>query len=201
VRVLPCGSSAVLVDVGSADHAARLHAGLRAAPPYGVSELVPGAQTVLVRFDPAVTTAERVREAVATADLAQAGQVEGALVEIPVMYDGEDLDEVARLTGLSTQEVVALHSGATYRVAFCGFAPGFAYLTGLPAKLQVPRLDAPRVSVPAGSVAVAGEYAAVYPRSSPGGWRLLGRTSVGLWDLSRDPPALLVPGTTVRFQP
>jgi KipI family sensor histidine kinase inhibitor len=120
-------------------------------------------------------------------------------VEIPVTYDGEDLGEVAALTGLSEAEVVARHQGASYRVAFCGFSPGFAYLTGLPRELHVPRRETPRTVVPAGSVAVAGDYASVYPRASPGGWRLLGRTDVPLWDLDRDPPALLRPGTRVRF--
>jgi KipI family sensor histidine kinase inhibitor len=199
VRVLPCGSSALLVELGTAEETARVHAGLAAAPPYGVEELVPAAVTVLVRFDPSVTTAEQVATAVRSTPARDTATAVGASVEIPVQYDGDDLDDVARLTGLSVEEVVARHRAATYRVAFCGFAPGFAYLTGLPAELHVPRLSTPRTSVPAGAVAVAGEYAAVYPRASPGGWRLLGRTELTMWDLARDPPALLVPGATVRF--
>jgi KipI family sensor histidine kinase inhibitor len=199
VRLLPCGSSGLLVELGSGDEAARVYAGLLAAPPYGVEELVPAARTVLVRWDSGRTTRERVAEAVRATPPVEPQAVGRDAVEIPVVYDGEDLDEVARLTGLAPGQVVARHREADYRVAFCGFAPGFAYLTGLPAELHVPRLDTPRTSVPAGAVAIAGDYAAVYPRSSPGGWRLLGRTDMPLWDLARDPPALLVPGTRVRF--
>jgi KipI family sensor histidine kinase inhibitor len=125
--------------------------------------------------------------------------LEDRLVELPVTYDGPDLESVARHTGLSVEEVVERHRGSEYVVAFCGFAPGFAYLTGLPAQLHVPRLEEPRSRVPAGSVGLAGEFTGVYPRSSPGGWRLIARTAETLWDLDRDPPALLAPGTRVRF--
>jgi KipI family sensor histidine kinase inhibitor len=116
-----------------------------------------------------------------------------------VTYDGPDLDDVTRLTGLSRAEVVAAHTGTPWRVAFGGFAPGFAYLVGGDPRLRVPRRVRPRPSVPAGSVALAGEFSGVYPRSSPGGWQLLGRTDTVLWDVDRDPPALLTPGTIVRF--
>jgi KipI family sensor histidine kinase inhibitor len=197
--VLPCGTAAVLVELGSGDEAARLHAGLEVALPAGVQELAPGARTVLVRFDRRVTDAARVIAALGEVQPRDPGTTDAALVEVPVVYDGEDLEDVARLTALSVEEVVARHQAPTYRVAFCGFAPGFAYLTGLPVELHVSRRETPRVSVPAGAVAIAGEYAAVYPRSSPGGWRLLGRTDLPLWDLHRDPPALLRPGTRVRF--
>jgi KipI family sensor histidine kinase inhibitor len=199
VRLLPCGSAALLVELESGDEAVQLHAALQLAPPSGVEELVPGARTVLVRFDPRATDVARLAEGVRGTQPADAGATEEAVVEIPVTYDGEDLSDVARLTGLSEAEVVALHEGSTYRVAFCGFSPGFAYLTGLPEQLHVPRRDTPRVSVPAGALAIAGEHTAVYPRSSPGGWQLLGRTELVMWDLSRDPPALLRPGTQVRF--
>ena len=120
-------------------------------------------------------------------------------VEIAVRYDGPDLDDVAALTGLSRAEVVAAHTGSPWRVAFGGFAPGFAYLVGGDPRLRVPRRDRPRPSVPAGAVGLAGEFSGVYPRSSPGGWQLLGTTSAVLFDVDRDPPALLHPGTTVRF--
>lgn len=121
------------------------------------------------------------------------------VVEIPVRYDGEDLREVADICSLSVNEVIALHAGADYRLEFCGFAPGFAYLRGLPAVLHVPRRASPRSRVPAGSVAIAAEYSAVYPRESPGGWHLLGTTSLVMWDTTRPAPALLVPGARVRF--
>jgi KipI family sensor histidine kinase inhibitor len=120
---------------------------------------------------------------------------------IPVRYDGPDLAAVAGAAGLSAGQVVALHSGAVYEVAFCGFAPGFGYLTGLPEPLHMPRRATPRTTVPAGSVAIAAGYAAVYPGASPGGWHLLGATDLILFDPVRDPPALLAPGTRVRFDP
>jgi len=120
---------------------------------------------------------------------------------IPVHYDGADLDLVARTAELSVAQVVKLHSSAEYTVAFCGFAPGFGYLIGLPEPLRQARLDDSRPSVPAGSVAVAGEFSAVYPRSSPGGWRLLGHTDVVMFDPAADPPARLTPGDRVRFEP
>jgi KipI family sensor histidine kinase inhibitor len=122
-------------------------------------------------------------------------------VEIAVRYDGDDLHAVAAETGLAPHHVVEVHASVTYTVAFCGFAPGFAYLTGLDQRLHLPRLSTPRTRVPAGSVAIAAEYAGVYPRSSPGGWRLLGRTDADLFDPDRREPALLTPGTRVRFVP
>ena len=124
---------------------------------------------------------------------------EGDLVELPVSYDGPDLESVAGLCGLDVDEVVRRHREAVYVVAFCGFAPGFAYLTGLPEELEVPRLEEPRSKVPPGSVGLAGTFTGVYPRSSPGGWQLIARTEERLWDVGREPPALLAPGTRVRF--
>ncbi|MGW5931227.1 5-oxoprolinase subunit B family protein [Streptomyces anulatus] len=122
-------------------------------------------------------------------------------VEIPVVYDGPDLDEVGALWGVPAGEVAALHSRTAFRVAFCGFAPGFGYLTGLPERLHVPRRTTPRTRVPAGAVALAGPYTGVYPRPSPGGWQIVGRMPApgALWDPAREPAALLVPGTPVRF--
>ncbi len=120
-------------------------------------------------------------------------------VEIVVRYDGPDLDDVAAHTGLTPTEVIEAHTGTPWRVAFGGFAPGFAYLVGGDPRLHVPRRERPRPSVAAGSVGLAGEFSGVYPRSSPGGWQLLGTTDAVLWDIDREPPALLRPGTTVRF--
>jgi KipI family sensor histidine kinase inhibitor len=171
--------------------------GLRAAGELpGVVDLVPAARTVLVEGDPRPDL-ERLLAGLAAADAAPTGPV----VEIPVAYDGPDLAAVAELTGLGEAEVVRRHAAADYTVAFCGFAPGFGYLTGLPAELQVPRRATPRTAVDAGAVGIAGEFAGVYPRRSPGGWQLLGRTDAVLWDTGRDPPALLTPGTRVRFVP
>jgi KipI family sensor histidine kinase inhibitor len=123
------------------------------------------------------------------------------VVVIPVVYDGEDLDSVAELAGMSVDDVIARHTGRELVVGWLGFAPGFAYLTGLDPALHLPRLATPRTSVPAGSVAIAGPYSAIYPTASPGGWRLLGRTATRIWDVDADPPSLFRPGTRVRFEP
>jgi KipI family sensor histidine kinase inhibitor len=121
-------------------------------------------------------------------------------VELPTRYDGEDLELVARYWGVGPDEVIERHTATEFTVAFCGFAPGFGYLTGLPAELAVPRLATPRARVPAGSVALAGRYTGVYPSASPGGWLLIGQTELTLFDVDADPPALLAPGTSVRFR-
>lgn len=163
----------------------------------GVAEAVAGARTVLVLARPGAAGA--VREAIPAAAPAAGAATRPEPVELPVRYDGADLGEVAALAGLSVAEVVARHQAPSYVVRFCGFSPGFAYLDGLDERLHVPRRTDPRTLVPAGSVGVAGEFSGVYPRASPGGWRLLGHTGARLWDLDRDPPALLVPGTPVRF--
>ncbi len=125
----------------------------------------------------------------------------GREIEIPVVYDGEDLAEVAETLGLTVDEVIDAHSGQRWLAAFNGFAPGFAYLTGESNVLELPRRATPRTSVPAGSVAIADRYSGIYPRSSPGGWHLLGHTDAPLWDSTRTPPALIAPGDTIRFVP
>jgi KipI family sensor histidine kinase inhibitor len=161
---------------------------------------VPAARTILVEVEPGSIPELRTLLAGVEAEPATDTD-EPEVLELPVRYDGADLVAVAGQLGLDTDELVALHSGAQYTVQFCGFSPGFGYLSGLDARLRVPRLTSPRPAVPAGSVAIADEYAAVYPRSSPGGWRLLGSTDVALFDLDRDPPAVLFPGLRVRFVP
>jgi KipI family sensor histidine kinase inhibitor len=193
MRLRPYGTSAVLVETDSPPALVRDLVAGRA----GIGEVVPGARTLLVEYDPSVWTLEQLGAALAAP--VGSATAPGGHVEIPVRYDGADLAAVAELTRLTVDDVVRRHTDATYTVAFCGFSPGFAYLTGLDPVLHVPRLDQPRTSVPAGAVAIAGEYSAVYPAASPGGWRLLGTTQIVLWDLDRQPPALLAPGTTVRF--
>ncbi|GAB3134911.1 allophanate hydrolase subunit 1 [Amycolatopsis stemonae] len=197
VRLLPCGRRALLVEP---DDVLGYQAALTRLSVDGVEELVPAARTLLVRFDPAVTDADRLG-----AVLRQVSPVDGAVAEagevvVPVVYDGEDLADVAAEAGVSVDSVISLHSAGSYVSAFCGFAPGFAYLSGLDPALHVSRRATPRTRIPAGSVAIAGEYSAVYPSASPGGWRLLGRTDVPVWDVERDPPNLLPPGTRVRFE-
>ncbi|MEP9380841.1 allophanate hydrolase subunit 1 [Nocardioides sp. KR10-350] len=194
MRAREFGPRALLVEVGSAVEAAEL-AGWARAVPVAAGEIVPAAATVL--FDD-VASPDALRAALA--DWTPSGAVPaGPLVELPTAYDGPDLAFVARHWGVGDAEVVERHTTLEFTSAFCGFAPGFAYLTGLPEEWVVPRLESPRPRVPAGSVGLAGPYCGVYPSASPGGWRLLGRTEVPLWDLARDEPALLAPGVRVRF--
>jgi len=199
IRVRRAGDAALLVAAeGRAD---ALAAAIVSQRYDGVLDVVPGAETVLVTTEPGRVDLAALAERVVALTLPEARAATAALAEIPVVYDGPDLAEVARLTGLSVAEVVARHAAAEYRVGWLGFSPGFGYMTGLdPALAAVPRLAEPRVRVPAGSVAIAGGLAAVYSSTSPGGWRLLGRTPAVLWDAERDPPALLSPGMRVRFR-
>jgi KipI family sensor histidine kinase inhibitor len=190
------GLHALLVEVDDAAAARSLAAWAREQD-VTADEVVPAARTVL--FD-GVPDAPALREALSRWKPG-AGSAELDVVEIPVTYDGDDLGFVAEHWGMSEDDAVATHAGVEYIAAFCGFAPGFAYLEGLPEDRAVPRLDSPRSKVPAGSVALAGAWSAVYPSASPGGWRLIGNTDVTLWDAARDDPALLPPGTRVRFVP
>ncbi|KES05239.1 allophanate hydrolase [Streptomyces toyocaensis] len=201
MRVLPVGEDALLVEVGSGDEAQALHAELlrrRTEGSLPAGEIVPAARTVLLDglSDPARLAAELTALAPPSAPPGAA-----ETVEIPVRYDGPDLADVAAHWGVAEREVARVHADAEFRVAFCGFAPGFGYLTGLPSRYDVPRRPTPRTAVPAGSVALAGPYTGVYPRSSPGGWQLIGTTDLVLWDHARVPAALLSPGTRVRFVP
>jgi KipI family sensor histidine kinase inhibitor len=199
MRVLPCADSGLLVELADLDEVLALYAELVDDPPAGVVDLVPAARTLLLRLDPGVSDAEQVARAVRRAEPRPGARPDRGVLEVPVTYDGEDLPEVARLTGLGEREVVEAHTASEWTVAFCGFAPGFGYLVGSDERLHVPRRTDPRVRVPAGAVALAGEFTGVYPRESPGGWQLIGRTSVQAWDLDREPPALFLPGTRVRF--
>lgn len=201
MRLLACGDAAVLAEVDDLEQAMALHAAVVAEPPPGVVDLVPAARTLLVRFAPEETSPGEVAKwlrSVPPVDQATGSDAEEVLVD--VTYDGPDLPDVAELTGLSEQEVVELHTAGTWTVAFVGFAPGFGYLVGGDERLHVARRKEPRTAVPAGSVGLAGEFSGAYPRESPGGWQLIGRTDASLWDVDRDPPALLLPGTRVRFE-
>jgi len=210
VRLLRFGGSGVLVELSSGAQVMAAYRTLRAALADGrldgVAELVPAARTVLLTAAAGTPLPrDRVRALLASLDELDgsdgpADSTGSAEVVIPVRYDGADLDLVARTAELTVPEVVELHSSTEYTVAFCGFSPGFGYLTGLPEPLRQARLDDARPAVPAGSVALAGEFTAVYPRSSPGGWRLLGHTEEVMFDPSADPPARLAPGDRVRFE-
>jgi KipI family sensor histidine kinase inhibitor len=199
VRFLRCGREAVLVEVADLDAALALYAALRGADLPGVVDLVPAARTVLIRLDPLVTSPAGVRAAVGAIEVDAQRRPDLGTTEIPVRYDGPDLAEVAEHLGLTPEVVVAAHTGSTWTVAFAGFAPGFGYLVGGDPRLDVPRRSTPRTRIPAGSVGLAGRFTGVYPNDSPGGWQLIGRTELRMWDLDRREPALLVPGAQVRF--
>ncbi|ROS47048.1 allophanate hydrolase subunit 1 [Curtobacterium sp. PhB78] len=197
----PAGRTALLATFDSLQQVVAFRAGLTAARLPGLTEVVSGARTLLLRYDPATTDAVRLRSAlervVPSADADAASAVDPLV--IPVVYDGEDLDQVVALTGMRRDRVIAWHTGQLWTSAFCGFAPGFSYLTGTKPSLDLPRRSTSRTVVPSGAVALAGEFSAVYPRASPGGWQLIGRTDVPMWSLDREPPALAPAGTRVRF--
>uniref|UniRef100_UPI000A5A3B41 5-oxoprolinase subunit B family protein n=1 Tax=Cellulosimicrobium cellulans TaxID=1710 RepID=UPI000A5A3B41 len=203
------GETAYLVDLPDVDAVRSLHRALVADVPEAVLDVVPAARTVLVTFarprDAAAVHAwllaapRRSREPRAgSSDVPAASP--GPPLEIPVVYDGADIADVAAWAGVSPEEVVARHTDRVYEAAFGGFAPGFTYLVGVDPVIAAPRLPTPRTHVPAGAVALAGELTAVYPAPSPGGWRLLGTTTRRMFDVDRDPPALVAPGARVRFR-
>ncbi|GAB7047668.1 5-oxoprolinase subunit B family protein [Catenuloplanes indicus] len=194
------GPSAILIELPgdeAVSAAYELLTGLRERGELTAAEIVPAARTVLLDGVPDPDRVFRLLpEDLSTGTGTPA---KPHRITIPTRYDGEDLDDVARLWGTDRAGVIAIHTGTEFRVAFCGFAPGFAYLTGLGPRHHVPRRASPRTRVPAGTVALAGPYSGVYPTASPGGWQLIGRTRETLFDLANDPPALLAPGTIVRF--
>jgi KipI family sensor histidine kinase inhibitor len=197
-RLLEYGASAVLVECPDLEDAVGLARRLGSDPIEPVLEVIPGARSLLLRLATELTASERAHLLELPAQ--PATEQDQQLVTIEVDYDGEDLEEVARLTGLTPAEVVQAHSGQVWTVGFCGFAPGFAYLHGEDDRLRVPRRPAPRTRVPPGSVGLADQWSGIYPREGPGGWQLIGRTAQPMWDLEQDPPALLQPGMRVQFQ-
>ncbi|TDT78610.1 KipI family sensor histidine kinase inhibitor [Arthrobacter sp. AG258] len=196
--IRPAGDRAILVELSSLDAVLSLQAQLMAHPRPGQIDVIAAAGTVLITAD-SPRTLQELAAHVRGLDLDAPAEADSTLVTIEVVYDGDDLDEAAALTGLGREGVVAAHTGQLWTAAFAGFAPGFAYLTGENSTLDVPRRRSPRTAVPAGAVALGGQYSAIYPRQSPGGWQLIGRTDAALWDLERENPALIRPGDTVRF--
>lgn len=199
MRLLPAGSTALLVELEDLDAVLALYAALADAPPDGVVDVVPAARTVLLVTDPARTCLATVAAAVRTTVPRPGARSDREVVQLPVRYDGADLAELAGQLGLARRELVRRHTAREWTVAFCGFAPGFGYLVQPGAGWHVPRRATPRTRVPPGSVGLAGEFSGVYPRASPGGWQLIGRTDVQVFDVDREPAALLRPGTRVRF--
>jgi inhibitor of KinA len=211
VRFLSAGDRALVVEFGDhiertlSDDVLRLDASLSSNRLGGVVETVPTFRSLMVHYDPLVTTRADLEAAIASRlDRARALRTAATLWRVPVCYDGEfapDLVEVARLTGLAPSEVTALHSGTRYHVYMLGFLPGFPYMGDLPGRLALPRRADPRVRVPAGSISIATTLTAIYPYESPGGWHLIGTTPIRLFDCERVPPALFAPGDTVLFEP
>ena len=212
-RVLAYGAAALLVEVGDATAVARLARAIGASALASEVEVVPAATTLLVRVGDPRRGAAPGRLAAVRASLddllaqpadaidARAADAATDLVEILVRYDGDDLSDVAERVGLTVPELIMLHSETVFVAAFCGFTAGFCYMTGLPARLVLPRRPSPRPRVPADTMAIADIYCGVYPAATPGGWNLLGTTTVAMWDVHRDPPNLVAPGQRVHFVP
>jgi KipI family sensor histidine kinase inhibitor len=201
VSVLDYGDQALLLQFDSTAEVLAWTAALHDATMPDVLDIVPAARTVLLKLD-GPGRQDAIRRQLDTMQVAAGAERDppGRTLVIDVVYDGADLDEVAELTGLTAAQVVDAHTANPWTVGFCGFAPGFAYLVGGDPRLTVPRRSEPRSSVPAGAVGLAGEFTGVYPRRSPGGWQLIGRTDAVLWDIDRPDPALLTPGTCVQFR-
>lgn len=200
MRFLRCADSGLLVELEDLDSVHALYSALLEDPPEGVTDLVPAARTLLLHLDTRRAEPAAVERQVRAIRPSGGRPAGNETLHVPVVYDGADLSEVARLTGRTEREVIELHIGTEWTVAFGGFAPGFGYLTAENAELAVPRRTESRTRVPRGAVGLAGEFSGIYPRESPGGWQLIGRTDLAIWCADRDPPALLRPGVRVRFQ-
>lgn len=199
MRFLPVSPSVVLVELADLGETLALFDSLGQQPIAGVEEVIPAARTLMITFRPELVSRTDLAHEVSRRNLKARAHTSDQVVEIPVRYEGEDLAEVAEMLGITAEEVVRRHTSADYTVAFTGFAPGFGYLSGGDAGLEVPRRKTPRTRIPAGAVGLAGPFSGVYPQASPGGWQIIGVTPLTMFDLSRDPPALLQPGFRVRF--
>lgn len=199
MRLLPVSLDALLVELDDLDETLALFEALQQSPVEGVLDMVPAARTVLIQFDPTACSRERLVAAVMRHRGGKRAQQTGTLVQLPLRYDGEDLDEMAAYLKVSRAELIRRHAESIWQVAFAGFAPGFAYMTCADSLFNVPRRSSPRTRIPAGSVGLAGQFCGIYPRATPGGWQLIGTTEVPMWDLNRNPPAFLQPGQRVQF--
>ncbi|WP_406247192.1 carboxyltransferase domain-containing protein [Microbacterium sp. M] len=198
MRIRTASDRALVVEAADLDEAMRWNLALADVP--GIVERIPGARTVLLRYDPLRTSADALTAVLGTMTADAEHLTPVREVVVPVIYDGADLEEAAGLLAVSPEELVRRHLAAQWRVAFSGFAPGFGYAVSDDPLFDVPRRSSPRTRVPAGSVGLAGPFTGVYPRETPGGWQLIGRTDAEMWDIDRDPPALLSPGALVRFE-
>lgn len=211
VRFLSAGDRALVVEFGErvdrglSERVLGLDAAIRARPPAGIVETVPTFRSLTVYYDPLLTSRAELQLSIgALLEIADSRRSGARLWQVPVCYEGEfapDLAEVARLTGLTPGEIVALHSGTRFHVYMLGFLPGFPYMGDLPAQLSLPRRADPRLRVPAGSISIATSLTAIYPYESPGGWHLIGATPIRMFDPERPKPALFAPGDAVNFQP
>jgi KipI family sensor histidine kinase inhibitor len=205
MKILPFGDRALLAEFSSLEQTIAAFRAFDAARAPGIIELIPAASTVLARVDP-TTLSLRAAEQWLTSTYLRASnnsnvaEAAAPSITIPVRYDGPDLASSALVLGISPDELVSRHSQAHWLCSFIGFVPGFAYLASTDSNFDLPRRETSRASVPAGSVGLAGEFTGIYPRSSPGGWQIIGTTAVRLWDESRDAPAAITPGMTVRFE-
>lgn len=209
LRIAPLGDNAVIMTFGEmisrevAAHVRSVTGAITAQAIHGIVDVVPAYTTIAVYFDPAITSRDDLMPLLVgiCGRAATIGEVAGRLLEIPVRYDGPDLSEVAEQVGLSVDDVIERHAAPTYHAYMLGFVPGFAYLGDLDPSLVLPRHSTPRQRVPAGSVAIAGAQTAVYPLITPGGWHIIGSTALSMFDVNRDPPALIRAGDSVRFVP
>jgi inhibitor of KinA len=211
VRFLSAGDRALVVEFGDkvdrvlSERVLRLDTTIRSNPAVGIVETVPTFRSLTIYYDPLLTSRAELQHSVgALLDLGDKARSGARLWQVPVCYEAEfapDLAEVARLTGLSPGEVIALHSGTRFHVYMLGFLPGFPYMGDLPAQLTLPRRADPRLRVPPGSISIATSLTAIYPYESPGGWHLIGATPIRMFDPGRPEPALFAPGDAVSFQP
>ncbi|MDD9339545.1 MAG: 5-oxoprolinase subunit PxpB [Providencia heimbachae] len=199
MRFLPVNLSAFMVELQSLEQTMALTDSLNDRPIKGIEEIIPAARTILVRYNPIISLVDDLVREIALRDVSKTACKASKLVTIPVHYNGEDLAEVAQYLGITINEVIQRHTENEYQVAFTGFAPGFGYMVSKQAQLHVPRRQSPRIRIPAGSVALAGEFSSVYPQASPGGWQLIGITDIAVWDIHREEPALLQAGYRVNF--
>lgn len=200
MRFLPVNSNTIMVELNGLAETLALLDSLNMAPILGIEEIIPAARTLMVHFHPAKISIQQLAAAISSRDLQERSHTKGKSIEIPVHYNGDDLALVAEILGCTVQEVIQQHTENEYTVAFTGFAPGFAYMVSNTSQWNIPRRNTPRTRIPAGAVALAGEFSSIYPQASPGGWQLIGITTERMWDLSRPSPALLQPGYRVNFR-